>query len=219
VPEVTARSVWALARRAVAYELSLYRSLARWVARRPDVRGEGVEPVGYARMVTPVTWLWIFGSAAEIPVAHLLVPWEPVRIALLVVGAWGLVWMVGLLASLHVYPHLVGPRSLRVRHGATVDIEVPWDAVYRVSHRRRDLPSTMRRLQPRETGCGTEMQVGVSGEVNVHMSLKRPIRVPTATGEVEVCELSFLADDPRELVVRASRLVASHSAGSGSHPG
>jgi hypothetical protein len=131
-------------------------------------------------------WLWIFGSAAEIPVAH---------------------------------PHLVSPRSLRVRHGATVDIEVPWDAVSGVSHRRRDLPSTIRKLQPRETECGTEMQVGVSGEVNVHLSLNRPISVPTATGEVEVRELSFLADDPRELVAQARRLAASGRAGPGTRPG
>lgn len=64
-------------------------------------------------------------------------------------------------------------------------------------------------LQPREiTDGGTSLQVGVSGQVNVHAVLHRPTAVPTAKGGLEISELSFLVDDPRELVSRARQHLA-----------
>jgi hypothetical protein len=208
-------TVFSLARRAVVFELRLYRSLIRWVARRQDVPRSGAEPFGYARAVTPVMWLWIFASAVEIPVLHLLVPWDTVRLVLLVVSAWGLVWMVGMLASLRVYPHLLSDSALRVRHGASIDISVPWDAVARMTVKHGDLPSSMRQLQPRETDHGIDLQIGVSGEVNVHAVLHRPLVVPTPKGALEIGELSFLADDPRDLVARARRHLTAAAGRSG----
>ena len=133
------------------FELRLYRSLFRWVTRRPDLGGPGDEHFTYAKAVTPVMWLWIFASAAEVPLVHLLVPWEGVRFVLLLASVWGLIWMVGLLASLYVYPHLLGPATLRVRYGASHSITLPWDAVASLTHRRQDLDSSVWTLQPRET--------------------------------------------------------------------
>lgn len=205
IPDLGPARLWALAKHAVVFELRLYRSLFRWVIRRPDLGGRDDEPFTYARSVTPVTWLWIFASAAELPLAHLLVPWESVRFVLLLTGVWGLVWMVGLLASLYVYPHLLGPTILVVRYGASHRIALPWDAVASITHGRRDLDSSVWTLQPRETEAGVDLQVGVSGQVNVHAHLRRPTVVSTAKGPMEVVELSFFADDPRALAAHARR--------------
>jgi hypothetical protein len=154
-------------------------------------------------------WLWIFASGAEVVVVHLIVPWDGVRIALLVVGLWGLVWMVGLLASLNVYPHLLGRTMLRVRHGATHRIGLSWDAIASVTHIREDLDSSMWTLQPRDTEHGVDLQVGVSGEVNVHARLRHPTTVSTAKGPMDIVELSFFADDPRALVAEARAILAA----------
>jgi hypothetical protein len=175
----------------------------RCLTRRRDVKGHDVEAFGYAKAVTPVMWLWIFASAVEVPLVHILIPWDTVRIVALVLSVWGLVWMVGLLASLNVYPHLVSPSTLRVRHGASVDIPLPWAAVETVKAERRDLPSTVWTLQPRKTERGTDLQVAVSGQVNVHAVLREPLTVVTPKGPMEITELSFLVDDPRALVTRA----------------
>ena len=166
------------------FELRLYRSLFRWVARRAHGLAPGVEPFGYAWAVTPVMWLWIFGSALEVFFLDLVIPWQPVRVAAFVLGAWGFVWMVGLLASLKVYPHLMSDAGLRLRYGASVDVTVPWQAVETITVDRRDLPSSVRTLQPVETARGTDLQIAVSGQVNVHAALRRPLTVPTprATG-------------------------------------
>jgi hypothetical protein len=200
--------LWALAKHAVVFELRLYRSLFQWLIRRPDLGARDDQPFTYAKSVTPVMWLWIFASAAELPLAHLLVPWEGVRFVLLLTGVWGLVWMIGLLASLYVYPHLLGPTTLVVRYGASHRIALSWDAVESISHRQRDLDSTVWTLQPRETEDGVDLQVGVSGQVNVHAHLRRPTVVSTAKGPMEVVELSFFADDPRAVVAHARRSLA-----------
>ena len=205
-------AVLVLVRRAVVFELRLYRSLLRWVLRRPDITPPGAEAFGYAQAVTPVMWLWIFASAAEIPIIHVLIPWHTVRITALVLAVWGLVWMVGLLASLKVYPHLLSGSALRVRYGASTSVVIPWREVAALTAERRDLPSTIRTLQPRETGTGTDLQVGVSGQINVRVVLRHPLTVPTPKGDLEITELSFFADDPRALVGRGRQLASSATA-------
>lgn len=92
------RALYSLVRQGVVFELRLYRTLFRWVTRRPDVQGHDAEVFGYAKAVTPVMWLWIFASAVEAPGSN-------------------------------VYPHLLSASTLRVRHGASVDIPVPWAAI------------------------------------------------------------------------------------------
>jgi hypothetical protein len=209
--EVSRRSAFSLARGAVMFELRLYRSLFRWVTRRPRVSGPSDEVFTYARTATPVMWLWIFGSAVEMVVVHLLIPWTTVRIILLIVSAWGLIWMVGFLASITVYPHLLSTSGLRVRHGTSVDISIPWDSIDRVTVQRRDVPSSIRTLQPRETETGTDLQVGVSGEVNVHAVLSQPQTVPTPKGDLRIAELSFWVDEPNALVARARQHLRAHA--------
>ena len=186
-------------RRALVFELMLYVSLLRWVARRPAVP-PGEERIGYARAVTPVMGLWIFASAAEIPLLHVLLPWETARVISIVLGAWGLFWMLGLLASFQVRPHLVGPAGLRVRNGPVTDLRIAWSDVQSVRTNRRDVASSVRALQPRETEAGTDLQVVVNGQVNVEVLLHGPVTLRTAKESMVVTSVSFFADEPRETV-------------------
>jgi hypothetical protein len=200
-----------LLRRGVLFELRLYRALLRWVARRPAVPRWGAEAFGYSREVTPLLLLWIFASAIEIPFFHLLIPWHTVRVVGLVISAWGLLWMLGFLAGLKVYPHLLSSSSLRVRSGPSVDICVPWDAVESLKVGRRDLPSSSRTLQRRETAGGLNLQVATSGQVNVHAALRSTCTVTTPRGSEEITELSFWADEPAQLVARGRELMTATS--------
>lgn len=201
--------------RFVRLELQLYVALGRWLARRTDVPA-GAVAWGYSRTVTPVMWLWIFGSACELPIAHVLVPWEGVRIALLVVGVWGLVWMIGLLASLKVYPHLAAAEGLTVRYGKLARIAVPWTAIAEVRYDDRDIEGMVRTLRTRETDAGAELHVPVNNRVNVVLVLAEPLAVPTPRGLVEADLLGIWLDDPRELVAAARAAIASAGAVGGS---
>ena len=198
---------------AVVFELAMYRNLLRWVSRRPSV-GPGDEPVGYARLVTPVMCLLIFASAAEVPLMHVLLPWRTAQIISIVLGAWTLVWMLGLLAGLRTRPHLISDSGLRVRNGAFVDIPLPWAAMASVTTKEVDLPSSIKGLQPLVTEDGTDLRVGVSGQVNIQVRLREPLAVPTRAGELTVDRVSFWVDEPRQVATRIrERLVSRGTSG------
>ena len=195
-----------LARHALVFELNIYKSLLRWLLRRPSVPA-GFEPVAYAQLATPMMALWIFGSALELPLVHVLVPWHGVRITLLAIGVWGLLWMLGALAGLRTYPHLLGADMLRIRNGAMHDIAIPWETIAQVSTQDRSLPSSMWVLQPDRTEQGTHLNVAVSGRVNLHLALRQPLAVDTRKGHMVVTGVSLWVDEPREAASRIRRHV------------
>jgi hypothetical protein len=199
-----------LAKHALVFELNIYQSLLRWLLRRPSIPA-GFEPVGYAQLATPMMGLWIFGSALELPLVHVLVPWHGLRISLLVIGVWGLVWMLGALAGLRSYPHLFGDDTLRIRNGATHDIAIPWEAITEVTAQDRSLPSSMWVLQPQETDQGTHLNVAVSGRVNVHVTLRNQLRLRTKKGDMRVTGISLWVDEPREVAPRIRRRAESRA--------
>lgn len=194
-----------LVRRLLAAEVAGYRSIGRWLRRRPAVPADH-EPVGYSQIVGPMLWLFVFGSAVEVPVVHVLLHrWPAVQWPVTVVGVWSLVWMIGLLAALRTHPHLLGPAHLRVRAGATVDVAVPYDAVVAVVTGERELPDSLKTVWAEEEtdGVGVWYAVGVAGRTNVQLRLARPLAVPApglrATGEVGATTIGLWADDPRAL--------------------
>jgi hypothetical protein len=133
------------------------------------------------------------------------VPWHGVRISLLIVGVWGLLWMIGVLAGLRSYPHLLGSDMLRIRNGALHALAIPWTAISHVTTEDRSLPSSMWVLQPQETDHGLHLNVAVSGRVNVHLILHEELAVRTTKGEMVVTGASLWVDEPREVSARIGR--------------
>jgi hypothetical protein len=192
------KSVSALFRRVVSFELGLYRSLFRWVTRRPDVPS-GTVAFAYIGAVAALLWAFIFGSATELVVLHLILPWETVRIVVDVLSIWGLAWMLGMMASFRVHPHLVSDSGLRIRHGATTDMAVRWDdiATIRVRERSRD---KSRAVQLDKAEGIAVLNVVIASRTNVDITLRRPLVVPLRTGEESITEFRCYVDDARELV-------------------
>lgn len=206
----TPRLLW----HALVFEVTMYRNLLRWILRRPSI-GPGDEPVGYAKLVTPVMALWIFASAVEMPVVHILLPWRTAQIIAIALGVWGLVWMLGALAGLRIHPHLMSEAYLRVRNGAFVDIRLPWAVIGSVTTKEADLPSTMRTLQPLATESGTDMRVGVSGRVNIQVRLRTRLEVSTPRGTFTVSKVSFWVDEPRAVAARIRERVSARADAAG----
>lgn len=207
-PTSTAMTVRRLVVHAVRFEIGIWRSLFRWVLRRPAVPA-GAEAFTYHRMVAPVFWLWIFGSAVEIVAVDLLLPWEAVRIVAAALGVWGLAWMVGMLGALTVHPHLVDDDGLRVRHGFGFRTVVPWSNVASVTGHSHDLPSSIRSVQIEESERGDVLAVGVSGRTNLLVRLHEPMTMHTARGDHVVTAVRLWADEHRALVARARQAVAA----------
>ncbi len=188
-----------LVRHALLLELAVWRGLLRWLLRRPDVPADA-EPVGYSRLVMPVLWLWIVACAVEVVVVDLVI-WESWRLPLLVLGVWGVLWMLGMAGSYRTRPHLLTPDTFVVRGGLRVTVAVPLEAIGSVATREEDLPGSIRSLAV----SGDLLQVGVSGRTNLQLELSAPTTLGTPTGPATVTRVGVWVDEPREVARRLRR--------------
>jgi hypothetical protein len=187
------------------YEMRLWLALYRWVFRRPEPVAPGTVRFSYSGGGTLLLTAFIVVSAIEIPILDLVLPWRIARIISSIVGVYGLLWMIGLMATLHVYPHLVGEAGIRIRKSIALDLTVGWDNI-------RDIRSRGRSLPP---GGRTQFEDGVlayavGGGTTVDLVLAEPITLPDKpTGGEPVREIRFHADRPDDLVAAArTRLTA-----------
>lgn len=200
------KTVVALVRRVVRFEVALYRSLFRWLTRRPDVPA-GAVGFAYVGAVSVLLWAFIVVSAIELVVVHLILPWESVRLIADILSLWGLLWMLGFTASLTVHPHLVGDHGLRIRNGAATDITVPWDAVATIGIRERSREKS-RALQLDRDEHGNALNVVMGSRTNVNLTLHRPLDLALPTGHESVTQIRLYADDPRGLTSRVRKHLA-----------
>jgi len=191
-----------LAWQALLVEVALYRSLARWVVRRPDVPA-GTTPISHGRLAGPMLWLWIFGSAVEVLVLDLVLHrWVPsLRLPFLVLGVWGVLWMLGLLASTRVRPHLLGDTELVVRSGARTRVVVPLAALDEARVVNHDLPGMVRSLHEDDG----RLLVGLGSETNLELVLSAPTTLTTSAGPRTVSRVGLWVDEPREAAVELRR--------------
>lgn len=199
---------WALARRAIAYELGMWRSLYLWIFRRRRTPGPGVRAFGYTGVVAPIFVAFIGVSAIEIPIVHLILPWPTPRRIALALGFYGLFWMIGLLASLRVHPHVVDAEGLTVRYGTTLDMTIPWDAIATVRTRyRSQTPGRNIRVE------GNVQHIAIAHQTSVDVVFRDPTILPLPKGPSEpVDELWFYADDPGALVASAREQLTAEAA-------
>jgi hypothetical protein len=209
---VSPRRLPALAWDALLLELALYRSLARWIARRPDVPA-GVTPIGYAQLVGPMLWLWIFGSATEVVVLDVVLrsveaDWaEAIRLPLLAIGIWGVLWMVGMLAAYRVRPHLLTDDRLRIRNSARTWVDVPLSAVEAIRAVGHELPGIVRAVH-HEDGL---LLVGVSSRTNLELILTSPTVLRTSRGKMTADRVGLWVDAPRDVAPQVRLLVETRS--------
>ena len=190
------RFAWA----ALTLEVTLYLALGRWIVRRPDVPA-GTTPIGYSRLVAPMLWLWIFGSATEVVVLDVLLSrwWAALRIPLLVVGIWGLVWMLGMLAAYRTRPHLLGETSLQVRDGIHARVDVPLARIASVRSVDHELPGLLKSVHGEGEGDGAILLIGVGSRTNLELVLTGPTTLETPHGPTTVARVGLWVDEPREV--------------------
>jgi hypothetical protein len=192
-PDVPAAPAWraklvAFARRAWIMELGVYQSIYRLVFRRPRVPA-GASAFRYHSPVLTLLVIFIVLSAIEIPIVDLIVHrWVWVRVPLLILGIWGVTWMLGLLFGYLTRPHAVGPAGIRVRQGAELDLDLPWDVVESVErspHRVEKAPAVV------DEPGGRTFAARIAGETNVLIRLERPldVRLPQGRDRIEAVRL------------------------------
>lgn len=202
-----------LGARALRMELRIYESLWRAIARRPVV-GAGAEGFRYHRPVLTILIIFMVLSAAEIPILDAIVHrWPPVRIGVLIIGLWGLTWMIGLLCAYLTRPHTVGPDGIRVREGLELDLDLPWERIASIRLRQTSVdPNDPDRKPGRvfEEEGERICAIRIANETNLEIAFEGPtrIRLPGLRpkgGEHEVTRLQFWADDPKGVLEAARR--------------
>lgn len=196
---------------AIRYEIGMWRSLYRWLARRPPTREPGAEVFSYIGVVRPILIAFIVLSAIEIPIFDLILQHTlpSARTVVLALGVWGLLWMIGLFAALGVHPHVAEAAGLRVRNGFTVDVLVPWAVIATASARYRSLPSS-RAVQVEHDESGAILNIGTGKQTSVDLVLREPLSVRLPKGPSEpVREIRIYADDPQALIARAREHLAA----------
>lgn len=116
---------------------------------------------------------------------------------------------LGLTASFNVYPHLTTGSGLRIRHGAAIDITVPWDSIATIGVRERSRDRS-RALQVDRDKQGNVLNVVIASRTNVDLTLRRQLVVPVGGGEEPVMALRLYADDARGLVSRVREQLATN---------
>lgn len=216
--QATASSGESLARRALANERRLWAGLFRWISRRPEQLGSGAETFSYADALTPIMAAFIIGSMVEIVAVHLVLPWRIAQYIALVLGVYGLLWMVAMLAGIRVHPHVTTPSGLRIRHGTMFDQTIPWAGVASVHTRLHSLNQGSRIQVDRDKSRAT-LHVTVSQQTNIDITLRNPIDVVMPNGTVErIDDVRMYADDAKALLAHTKAILAAahHSTGDAS---
>ncbi|MEU1244595.1 hypothetical protein ABZ388_29945 [Micromonospora parva] len=200
----TRARVGPLLRRAAEAEAATWRNLYVWARRRALPLRPGDEPFGYLGVVKPILGIFIGLSVVEIPIFDVVVthvvPWRPARWIVLGLGAWGLLWMIGLYAGMTIHPHVVGDSGLRVRLNAGIDIFIPWTDVEALRKRYRSLPSS-RSVQVEQEGDRRVVSIAVGSQTSVDVLLRRPLTFDLPRGgSAPTNELRLYADDPDGLL-------------------
>jgi len=202
-PEPDDRRPVGLLSRAAAFESGIWRSLWTWAFRRPLRLGPDATAVPYAAGAAPAIWVFTAITAVEIPILHLLLPSLTLRLIGLALGAWGVLWMIGLLASMHVHPHVIDRSGVRVRSGLSFDLHIPADAIEEVRPYRKTLVKS-RTVQYEVTEHDAVAYVAVSSQTNVELLLRRPIEVHIPkVGTELISSVRLFADDPAAMIRRA----------------
>lgn len=186
-------------RTAMGWEWQVWRGLVRGALRRPDIP-TGATAFTHHRALSPVRWTLIGLLVVEIGVVHLLVPAGGLRVALLLIGLYGLVWIAGyLLGSGPVRPHLVDGNRVVLRTGLTGNLVVPMDAIAqaRAVHQGR---LGMASVQV----DGAVLHLVDNGGTSLELVLRAPIALPQRDGD-EVGTIRVWVDDPRAMAAEIER--------------
>lgn len=199
-----ARRVGRLLRRALMMELHGYQSIYRFVFRRPRVP-TGAAAFGYHQPVLAILIVFVVISAVELVVVDIIVrPWPVVRVSFIVLGLWGLVFMLGLLFGILTRPHSVGPDGIRVRSGTEIDIALPWTVVYSVARRRLTVQDRQPKLSTDDNGEVT-LHLRIQHETNLELRLEQPTDVRLPHGTETVSKINLYADDPKGFLAEVRR--------------
>ncbi len=206
--------------RFILHEPRLFVSLFRWTFRRVRLADHefAYHRSSLVRAFVPVV---IVTSPVELLVVHLLAqalsPWAWLKWALLALGVYAILWLLGLYASLVTLPHRLEERGLRLRHGLFAEGFVPYEEIKTALRKERKAPNSGDGLShvPEEGA----LYLATGGKTDVALRLRTPRSMRGFLKETEPASRIHLAVDESDRFVRElrQRIESSVSGSEGEH--
>ena len=181
---------------AVAAEVALFWfALLSWRAKPALAPGEVAFTQHRKSGIGGVVGALAFACAVEAVGVHLFAEsqWGP-RVAwvLTLLSVYGIVWLVGLGRSVVLRPTTLSPAGLRVRMGMLHEVEVPFDAIARV---------TPVRAAPAHRRAPGYLNAAIFAAPRLLIELKRPVdaRGLYGTRTRNITRIGLLVDEPAAL--------------------
>lgn len=152
-------------------EPRLFCCLLRWALRKTRLKdGE----FGYHKR-SQASWILLLialVSPVEVIVGEILLPWAELRIALLVVEVYAVLWVLGFYASLVVLPHHLEETGIRLRYGPFAEAFVPYSEIEEIESKPRKSPRQGDGLKvvPDEAS----VYLAINGKTNLTLTLGSP---------------------------------------------
>lgn len=179
-------------------ELRLWACLFMWAFRRAPRSANTFSYLQHSSMGVMLIALG-FSAPLEFLLYELLIPWQWVRILLVILGVYAIFWALAFVAALHVLPHVCEQDGLLLRYGIAAEAKIPYAAIQNVEARRENLtgrPNGFRVERKRQMGA-----FGVGGMTQVRLTFDQPVDVQTMTGRLQpVTVLDVAVDSPERFV-------------------
>lgn len=184
-------------------ELRAFHSLGLAALRRQQVR-PGAIPFGYTRGSATIPLVLIGLSVAELVIVHFMVPWPWLRLVLLLLTVWGVLFVLGFLAIRRVHPHVVDGNELRLRWGHETVLATPLkniaSAALQVNHAHTQPAIADERLILTQFQS-TNVRLRFADPVVAHAPVSRRLR----PDGFRTTEVDLFVDDPAAFVAAMCR--------------
>ncbi|GAA2088520.1 hypothetical protein [Actinomadura alba] len=185
-------------RKLIEFELKGTASIFLWGTRRRNGVPPGATAVSYSKEQTPTLMVMLFLMGVEAVAVDLLLKGlnapDGLRVPVLVIDIYGIVWGLALGASCVTRPHVVTHEELRIRYGAYFDLRTPREQISSV-RLSRDYNGNMVRV------ADGRLSVAMSSQTNLVVELTEPIGVVRPLGRrAEVTTIRFFADTPNAVL-------------------
>jgi hypothetical protein len=182
--------------RFVLHEPRLLVSLVRWTFRRVRL-AEGEFAYHRRSLLRAIVPVVIITSPLELLVVHLLAqalsPWAWLKWALLALGVYSVLWLLGFYASLVTRPHRLEATGLRLRLGVLAEGFIPYQEIESVVRKKIEVPHSGDGLShvPDEDS----LYLTTAGKTDVSLRLRAPRSVCGFLRETEPASRIHLAVD------------------------
>jgi hypothetical protein len=199
--------------RALALDLRLWSSLARWIRRVPPPPGFAYHRRSRALLVAVMATV---AAPSLLLLGHAFLPGALVwlRWVLDGVGAYAVANLWKLAAAQQMSPHEIEDQGLRLRYSSLLDLRVPYELIARAEYAER----TRGRFRPRGLEVAPDERaayIRVGGAVNVRLTLSRPVRLPGRGHTMPVESISLWTDTPGPLLRALEERICPAPAGGG----